>query len=70
MLASWWFAHLDCRIDLELAPTRIDGAGWNPLARDAAMAAVFGTVAVPRNVAVPPWAVTVLVMVPVSVGSA
>ena len=47
VLASWWFAHLDSRIHLELAPTRIDGAAWNVLARDAALAAVFGPH--PRN---------------------
>ena len=45
VLASWWFSHLDSRIHLELAPTRIDGAAWNLLAREAAIAAVFGAVA-------------------------
>lgn len=41
-LASWWFAHVDSRLRIELAPTRLNGDAWNGLARDAALAAVFG----------------------------
>jgi AcrR family transcriptional regulator len=45
VLASWWMAHLDSRVRIELAPTRVDGNAWNQLARTAALAAVFGSAA-------------------------
>lgn len=45
VLASWWMAHLDCRVRIELSPSRIDGNAWNQVARAAALAAVFGSAA-------------------------
>ena len=45
VLASWWMAHLDSRVRIELSPTRVDGTAWNQLARTAALAAVFGSAA-------------------------